>query len=360
MWLKAHSEGNELKLTWGAGDWPCDVDCAVALDRVKAAADGVRRELTRLSQWTQSADPATLPGVLKAIAREGWRLRYTLFDDTRSGMGELKAWIQQQCDGADDVLNVVAEPGLNVPWCLVYDVDPSGIADGAHGPDDFNGFWCRRFRLATVLRGSRPADGTLTRPRKTFRLLSVLNRDVYSAAMADLGGATAQFNELLDRPVGRAFTLEHCDQLVEEAVATDTLFHFLGHGTHNALDLGGGTMIDSIKLSMIMDRLTDRGGGRLATSSLLFLNACETGTGNGDDTLRSAAARPGICGYIATESIVPRDYAARFGLAFLRALLVEGKSVGEAMKALRDDPGMWPLSLLYACHAYPDYRIASA
>jgi hypothetical protein len=90
---------------------------------------------------------------------------------------------------------------------------------------------------------------------------------------------------------------------------------------------------------------------------LLFLNGCESAMGDEDFSLRAAALRAELCGVIATESIVRSSYAATFGHRFLRAMVVEGKTVSATMRELWNDATLWPESLLYGCYAHPRYCI---
>jgi hypothetical protein len=159
-------------------------------------------------------------------------------------------------------------------------------------------------------------------------------------------------------PVGAAFNVEAGDKKIDEAARMDTIFHFFGHCEDGNLVLDKDELIDVIRFKMMMERLTDRNVGRgSAGCSLIFLNACESLLGQSDYSLRSAVARPGICGLVATEAKVPRDWALQFGHRFLQLLVEEGLSVGETMQFLRKEPVFWPISLLYGCYAHPAYRI---
>jgi hypothetical protein len=251
-----------------------------------------------------------------------------------------------------------------VPWGLVFDGDldslpteasPAEVASAAA----YGGFWNIKYTLATVLSGCAQPAAKLARPRENFRLLSIIDRHIYASISRDLVDGAREFDELVRQPVGVAFNLDACERLIEEAAAKDTILYFLGHGTRGEiLHLGEEEEIDSIRLKMWIDRLTKRGGRSTNSCSLLVLNACESAISADDYSLRSAAARPGICGYIAAEARVPRDFAFSFGHMLLRNLSL-GHSVGESMDAIRHDATMWPMSLLYGCYAYPDYRIQS-
>lgn len=360
MWLKVQYDSGQVKLTWGG---EAGVFCAysVGSETLEQVATELRARLHELSTWTVGSDARDLPTILRALAEEGARLKYALFDSCDRGVIEdLTAWIQDKYAAGDTFLSVTADPALHVPWGLVFDDDPEKLPSNAIAPAAYNAFWSIRYKLATVLSGYRQLDAKLQRQRDNFRILSVVNREVYSKVESDLGSEISDLNSILSYPVGTAFTLEACDQLLSQAAANDTLFHFLGHGDGGMLDLGRDQKkIDAIKLKMMIDRLTRRVAGRQPSCSLLFLNACESATGHADYSLRTAAARPGMCGFIGAETYIPRAFAVRFGARFIR-LLMDGSSIGEAIDTLRTDPEMWPLSLTYGCYAYRDFRISTA
>jgi hypothetical protein len=200
------------------------------------------------------------------------------------------------------------------------------------------------------------------RARESLRVLSLLNRYEYERAQQDLGdNFTADLGRLLELPVGRAYSFQAGEQLIKSTSATDWILHFFGHGRDGGLYLGDRDMINVYKFNLLLDRLTARDPVHGARRySLVFLNACETAIGDSDHSLRSAAARPGICGLVATEALVPRKFAIRFSIEFLKSMIDQGYSVSETMDALRHRADLWPETLLYGCYASPEYRIAPA
>ena len=366
MWLRVQFERAELKLTWGNDLGPYPSTYTVALDTLKQTVDGIRAQLQRLTNWSRDSDPAGLPGIMRALAVAGSDLRYVLFEperwnsqDPTTTIETLKTWRSQEYDRGDTRLYITADPDLHIPWGLVYEGDPQEIADAASSIEAFTGFWSLRFNLSAIFSGCTQPASSVTRSRASFRMLSVVNRYEYAFAEANLGGAGyGALNDIVNMPVGVAFTVAEADRKISEATTKDTVFHFFGHGRDGELDLGDDQHINALNFKKMLGRLTDRQQVRGAAScSVVFLNACDSALGQSDYSLRSATARPGLCGLVATEAEVPRDFAARFGLRFLTSMVREGHSIGETMGSLRHDTDLWPLSLLYGCYAALDYRI---
>ena len=203
-------------------------------------------------------------------------------------------------------------------------------------------------------------------PRRDYindvRLLSAVNRKVWADLLASNDPDRDRVNKLkgiLDMPVGIAYNVETAEELATSAKQKNTLFHFFGHGRDGALDLGDDA-IDVVKFKMIMERLIDRRADRTTSNcNLVFLNACDTMTGNVSSNFRDAATSRGVTGLVATEAPVPRSFAAKFALLFLQSLFVEGHSIGVTMGRLRHDQELWPLSLLYSCYAPDSYQITN-
>jgi CHAT domain-containing protein len=93
---------------------------------------------------------------------------------------------------------------------------------------------------------------------------------------------------------------------------------------------------------------------------LVILNACRTGNINPRHTAHFAGAflRYGARGVVATECMVPDDFAADFAEQLYRHLL-RGESLGESMLAARRfflGQGN-PSGLLYSMYAAPSIRL---
>jgi hypothetical protein len=218
-------------------------------------------------------------------------------------------------------------------------------------------FWCLKFNLSLVFSAYKRAPRR-AQPMEPGGQLSLVNRNVWAQLQDELDAEQfKELHEILHRPVGAAFNLERWEQLLGEIRSDTTILHFFGHGKDGALDLGED-QIDVIRFKMMYEKLNGRGNSGSQRSNLLFLNACDSMTGDGGSSFREAAAsRPGLSGLIATEAAVPRNFAAKFGLSLMKSLLIDGNSIGSTMHKLRRDPELWPLSLLYSCYAPASYQI---
>lgn len=353
MWLKIQPEGtDQLTFEWGSSrPYPCVYQ--VGRESIQRHAKNVRATLEKLATWSLLKDPQQLSILLKDLAREGADLRFVIFDcpEQVDKITELQNWISDQYSAGDKDLVITADSRLNVPWGLAFDGDTAALGN-SNDLTAYDQFWSLKFKLSMVFSafGWPPKGG---RSRGSYKLLSMINSDVLESIPV---AARVELVNLLTAPVGIAYNLEQSDKLVAEAAKNDTLIHFFGHCKDGELQLGD-ERIDSTRFKMIIAKLLERGENRRNPYNLIFLNACETLAGELDDSFRNAAARPGLYGLIATEASVPRTFAADFGLRFLKSMLVDGKSIGDTMEALRRDPGLWPLNLLYSCYASADYQI---
>jgi len=376
MWLKVQPEGDQLAFTWGnvRGPYPCTYH--VGRKSVLDAATRIRVVLEKLAKWSQLKDPALLQSLLRELVNEGRSLRFVIFDSPEKAADVLvlQDWIAEQYSAGDTELDITADSNLYIPWGFAFEdeaVDPDAAAVDAAGsaadnPDQVTAvpdpaaaifaecaqFWSLKFKLSMVFSASgRPAKSS--RPRASYKLLSIINPAVLACARETVRN---ELMTLFQEPVGAAYNLERCEQLISEAARNDTLIHFFGHCRDGHLDLGN-EKIDPTRFKMMVEKLLARRDDRSSPYNLIFLNACETLTGELDESFRNAAARPGLCGIVATEASVPQDFAADFGLRFLKSMLRDGNSIGDTMEKLRRDPTLWPLNLLYSCYAFADYRI---
>ena len=82
--------------------------------------------------------------------------------------------------------------------------------------------------------------------------------------------------DILDKPVGTAYNIDRCNELIKEATRKDTLFHFFGHSKDGVLDLGAEA-IDVVKFKMMMAKLLDRRSDRTNLSyNLIFFRTPAT------------------------------------------------------------------------------------
>lgn len=373
MWIKLDPDEKRLKVTWGNSRGFYEDQYFIGPQSLLNAASTLRGELTRLSVWARSSDPKERWDGLRTLASAGSDLRYELFNDPDRlpAITQLEAWIAGEYSDNSRDLSIQADVTIQAPWGLVYDGEVPGQyvpPANALGPDEvaknemaaFCGFWALKYRLSATSSGERGPRASMIRPRKTFGLLSLVNKDVENQIEADLGESKYRdFCELLSPPVGVAHCLDDCRNLIDKTTQVDILFHFLGHHNYaeGVLDLGSGGKLSYRDFGRLLRALSEREYVRgCSPCGLLFVNGCESAVGDADFTLRRTP--PALAGgMIATEARVRRSYAAQFGYRFLQSMLGEGNSVADTMDKLHHDPALWPESLLYGCYARPEYCI---
>lgn len=362
MYLKVRLDaaGTKVSLEWGDNFGPHPCDYSVGIASLRDVSQKIHGHLEALARWSQISDPTALKGLLTNLAKEGRKLRFNLFDTkqrTKEEIADLQEWIRDKVASGERQLAISVDHSLNIPWGFVFDGDPAAINPAGTSLADYDQFWILKLALTmSFSEASRPAKAR--RSRADYKLLSIVNPEVFADIQARAPQRFTELNELMSIEVGPAFNFAHCQTLVSQAARNDTMVHFFGHCTGGKLDLGADK-IDTTDFKMLINDLLDRSGNHPRPYSLIFLNACDTLAGELDASFRSAAATPGLCGIIATEASVPRLFAAEFGVRFLKSMLVDGKSIGETMDGLRRDPDLWPLNLLYSCYASTEYRIAS-
>lgn len=371
MWVKLLTdETNEASVEWGGKRGPYPKNYRISKKALFIAGDRLKRWLKHLKEWQLNPAAVDLAKILRELALAGKRVRTVLFDalPERSGaptdISNLQRWFEES-QRTDRTLFVNTSPQIHVPWSMVFEGDPSTLRPGATNPAEYADFWCMKFDLSTMFFAHTDHPNRLTRSANAFYLISALHRRVYAKALERLRtvdrNLADEIEVLLDTPLGKAFTVDACKQHIDNASTKDAIFHFFGHGADGILDMGDNERIDPGDFKELMDRLIKRGDLEANDScNLVILNACESMFGDEDYALRTGAARPRICGFIASEAEVPADFALRFSFRFLSSLVRKEQSVAETMRNLRSDATMWPLVLLYGCYAEPDFRFKAA
>jgi len=366
-----------LKISWGNDEGIHPVVLLVDKAPIDQASENLRLQLNELSDWSNSTDQAQRNARLTELSRLGAGLRFLLFDDARdrNALAQLTTWIADQIDDGDRDLSIIADPSVKVPWGLIFDGTPLAAPTGKEGDAErdaatdfatrevrqFAGFWCLKYRLSAKQMGNPLSRGKMKRPRQSFGLLSLVGEELQQQVQTDLGTDYAGYYQLLSAPVGIVHDVEECRKSIASTPVRDILFHLFGHQKDATLDLGNGKLIDYATFAQLMEAWADREAWRnSAPRGLVFLNGCEGAVGNGKVDLRQAVKRPELCGLIATEALVRRDFAAKFGYRFLKAMLEDGDTVAGVMDKLHHDAALWPESLLYGCYAHPYYCIAKA
>jgi hypothetical protein len=357
MWLKIlASEADSVVLSWGNNDGPHPRTYRVGLATVRHETGQVRECLRALARWGVSSDPVTLGPILRELATAGYLLHYALFDGLsdadRSAAEEVRQWVNEQYEG-DQNLCITTNAAIHIPWGLVCEQEQLTGTGGEVSIESFAPMWGLKYSLSATLSGYNYSKRKLERSGERRRVLSLLNQEVVDAIGVEEG---ARFREMIDRrPVGSARTLNELMKLIHGAGKGDTVLHFFGHQHEGQLILGTDNAIGVTRFKLLLDDLIRESGGASDSAGLIFLSACDGAYGDSDYSFVSAADRAGIMGLIATESAVPRNFAAKYVIRFMR-LMEDGVSVGEAINQLRHNAELWPLSLLYGCYAQPGYR----
>jgi uncharacterized protein YuzB (UPF0349 family) len=361
MMLNVEAVGySEYKITWWIDKqyWLY----TVGREALHKGGEAVRDALAVVSRVAHGGDRETRRTALLALASAGRNLRYRLFNDPqkKANIRSLEACIEQERMRNRELV-IHAELSIGVPWGLIFDGDVPSVDSGKKEIEEFSGFWCMRYRLSATTGDNARALDKWQRPRKTFGMLSLVNRAVKEKFAEDLPPEMyRELCEMLDPPVGEPENLEHCQQLMGETQQLDLIVHFLGHHENQVLILADDYQISFDDFSRMLDWLTDRSEfDSSQPCGLVFLNGCDSAVGEKDLNLRWHTSRPQICGVIATEALVRRKFAVLFGFYFLKAMVKEGKTVAQAMDELHNDEKLWPESLMYGCYAHPDYCIES-
>lgn len=353
-------QNSGYEVTWYVGDNVFSY--SVGMEDLSKVAGAVREQLRQLSLCSNGEIDTPRREILVALAEAGQELRYSLFNDPqkKDQAGILDDYIAQTIP-TDRQLVIHADVTIDLPWGLMFDGDvpPREGSPDSDEMAEFSGFWCLKYRLSTMPGPNPRAPKKWKRPRSGFGMLSLVNREVKEKLADDLPpDMYEEFCEMLKPPVGEPDNYRHGLKLMEDTPNADVIVHFLGHHQNQTLILDDGYEISFNQFSRLLDELTGREQFRASQPcGLVFLNGCESAVGEKDLTLRRHVWRPQFCGVIATESIVRRQYAAVFGIRFLRLMTKEGRTVADTMEELHHDRALWPESLIYGCYAHPDFCI---
>lgn len=344
-------------MAWGNDDGPADpYDIGPAT--LDATARKVREALADLVRISGSGNLRAQAKALRELASAGSALYFVLFDSPGDQNAEdAKDALINAYERGDRKLRITGHPQVHVPWGLVFDGDPDELPANSNELVTYGNFWGLKYAQSCTLSGYTQKQSKLVRDAGRSKLLSLLNHAEASVAYGNLSETLRESHKaLMARPVGVAHDLTRCLELIAEAVSYDTVLNVFTHQSTGSLGLGDGESIDIVTFSRLIEKLS-RQNGASPSYSLVMLNACDSAAGSADYSFTCATNRPGMCGVIGTESVVPRDFAATFSIRFLDLVLNKGRSVGESMDELRHDTALWPLSLVYGCYAQPEYRI---
>jgi hypothetical protein len=351
---------NVAKVTWGDSTGSDFLPYGLYIKTVQEIASATRAALNTLSQAYLQPTPDFSNG-LKLIAEKGNELREALFRATppenTSHAAKIRDWFEKLAEARAPSITVTvhADPILQVPWGLLHD----GIPSDNTTADIYGGFWALRYDVATIYGGMEPQTLQAARQFEGVKLLSALNQEVFETTKTLLDSTDQNFiDNLLQLPVGKAFSTKGCSRRWQEVGDNDCLIYFFGHASGTELRFSERDLLSAYKFRTTFRRESPLAATRREPMYVFtFLNGCATVAGQDSESFLVATADPGFCGFVGAEAPVPDRFALLFGHDFLCSIFFEGRTVLETMRAL------WrkhkPMALLYGCYAHPEFRVAS-
>jgi hypothetical protein len=324
----------------------------------KKIAD-VRRALAALGDAYRAMQP-DYEEALRGVAEAGHRLRRALFNDSlpeeRGLANAARDWFEE----LDPVsVTVNTDASLPIPWGVLHENGvPLGSTAGKETLDAiYAGFWAPRFEVAAIYSRMPPLRGRRT--PGVAKLLAALNQDMYEQTQELLDADRQRtIAALLERPVGKAYTVEGCRTRWTAVGDNDCVIYYFGHATGEALLFdSSGTRLSVGDFRELFTRNSSAATGATPPMRVLtVLNGCLSASGADSEGFLMATVEAGFYGFVGAEAEVPNRFGLLFGHDLLCALLNDGLSVREAMA------GLWakhrPLGLLYGCYAHPDLTVA--
>lgn len=353
-------DNNVPQIVWSRG-YEGYAPYAVDLGMLRYYSDRARERLRAFVNQCMGEGAGRSGAEMKQLAAAGRNLYDALFNKT-GGEGdpdEIRQWLADDLKG-EHLLLFSVDPRVYIPWGLVFDSDPRGLSDDPAATDiaDYGHLWCLKYKLATVYNPVPPPPRGLNNPKDLdlFKLISVLNRGVYSQAEALLGEAEKQvlywLNEsvkLFKEPIASSDALRDAWEQAGEEV--DMLF-FYCHANEKSLALSKEDSLSMYDMNLYLKRKKSLQNPYVC---MVFLNGCSTAVGSDQGGFLETTGRPGFGGFVGTETEVPDVFALRFGIAFLYYFLNRGWPVYQVMDQLRREH--WPLSLIYSTYCHPVLRV---
>jgi hypothetical protein len=355
--VRMEGQSSHLKLVWmdGEGNWS-SAPYSVGLQTVIEASKNVRRVLEEFVNASMRGEAPDHRPFLPRLAVAGAALRYSLFD--QGGLDGKDAGVKVSAAmGASaerQRLTVISDASAHIPWGFLFCNDPFNLPKCVDTLEDFNGFWLSRCFVVTRFNNSSPLPAVSQRKRDC-RVLYALHAEMHKAALRQLSNSEQdQIEQLLGREIGEAHDWMSCREKWNAIQNYDSVFYIYGHSNGQKILLSDDEdpryQIDAATFNLVFQK---ENGSQ--TASICIVNGCRTGEGFFDHSFLTVMARPGFHGFIGTEAEVTNDFAARYGMEFMRRICEEGRSVQDAFEELRAT--LFPMSLLYACFANPEFRV---
>lgn len=240
---------------------------------------------------------------------------------------------------------------------LIAEADDDGApqANAAPSRADLDGCWINRFDITMLLNG---ADCELHIDRETLRTVFALHAAATEQAIEELSEAHLEdeiecFLKLIALEIGKRnqwnLVTKACAQLAD----FNGIVFVLAHTSRGDLHLADtNAKVDCIRFAEILRQRL-----RKDRSKLLILNCCASAVGGEGNSLLGAVADRGFCGLIGTEAEILNTLALRCGLRLLCDMYFDGKSLGDAFRAMQDAPDLFPLNLFYTCYAQRGFQL---
>ena len=346
-----------LKMVWSDDRQWSPSHYFVHKEMVRQASEGVRKVLDGISEEIR------LEGLESPVLHRRWLPKladagdvlatqiFTPIDQDRSTADEVKEIVANATEPME--LTVSTDGSVHVPWAFLYRSDPFGF-DIAGQPDetgfaDFSDFWLGLFKIhvrysvTDRIHCRRPA-------RDTFRFLYALNKDLFNSALRLLPEEEQSVcSRLLAEKVGEATTWMGCREKWRSIQSNNSVVYVFGHSDGDDIILEGEEHISAAQFNTLFRKADG------VSDTVCVLNGCRTGVGPLFDSFIVATSGPGFHGFIGTEAEVANNFAASYGIAFMKRLCENGDSVGEAFESLQREK--FPTSLFYTCYANPDFRV---
>lgn len=365
--LAARSPTLRLHLRWVGGDlvriyWldenNNDLNYDLSYRAVRSDASAVRSQLKGLLQAFMY-DPRSEKTceLLRGLFKLGNRLFETLFapvNGDRETARDARAFYNDSDSRGHLAVQMKVDPQLTLPWGLMVPA-LAGAAEASREPTVPNRlFWALRHDLSVATFGAYGNWGDALGAHEVCLVAAIHRRILESALGHPLTAFEARIIEVLHERAchGLVFDEPGLTEALRETGRDESarlrVAYLLGHGTEQRFQFEEN---DQMTASSLVSQILSVDGRTRRLPTLLFLNACKTAADAPEFSFTDLLEYKAVCAFIGTEVEVPDLFAVRYSLALLHAVLVEGRSLREAVSTLRR--AHLPLSLVYSVYA-PD------
>lgn len=343
---------DEWKVVWTANNLAYSYfvsaqDIQDISDRIRALLEKLVKISTQ-GKLAQGHRAAAVP-VLDALMAEGNRLYDTFFTDTRYKTQKKADHVRQALAARRDRPHIwfKVNSGVHVPWALMSEAPaPAGALDG--GIDGYRALWALKYSVATVYEVLlTPEDFDEPYPASAFETLMGADTYFLGRAGADLtvDDPETQLFTMLAARFNAPVTSSHALRSEWDRRHPQLgLLYLYCHSNQKTVGFSQTDVLSAIDFKRFYKKVAT------PPRCLVFLNGCHTAAGN----FLEATGRPGFCGFIGAETLLPYLFGHRFGAAVI-ASLYAGEPLVDIIDRLREQH--WPLSLVYGLYAYPFLRL---